>query len=317
MPRATLPRLAITIGDPAGIGPEIVLKAIEMTRSLEYQSMIVGDGEIILALARSLGISLGRRHDIVDTAPTRPVPIGVATAEGGESAWKSITTATHLCLSGRADVMVTAPINKVALDIAGHGSTGHTEILQELTGSPWSLTLFVLGDLRALFYSRHLSLRDAIDRVSADGIRTVLERFASVAPAVGLDNPRIAVAALNPHGGEGGLFGREEIDHIAPGIEAARALGIDVHGPIPADAVYAQAHERRYDVVLGLYHDQVAGALKAIDFHGTVSITLGLPFLRFSVDHGTAFDIAGTGRADAANMIATIQHAVRFAQRSS
>ena len=202
---------------------------------------------------------------------------------------------------------MTAPIHKVALDLAGRGHEGHTEILQRLTGSPWSQTLFVLDELRVLFYSRHLSLRDAIDAVRADRICEMLERFASVAPSIGLPAPRIAVAALNPHAGEGGRFGREEIDEIAPGVELARGRGLDVHGPVPADSVFHLARQGRYDVILSLYHDQAAGVLKSIDFHGTVSITLGLPFLRFSVDHGTAHDIAGTNQADAANMVRTLR----------
>jgi 4-hydroxythreonine-4-phosphate dehydrogenase len=321
------PRLAITLGDPAGIGPEIVVKALAATRHLAYQPLLVGSRQAAERAAEAAGLDLRLVEadaPLNDTAGATlriaispsdaegEVRVGVESPEGGESAWQAIQSATSMCLDGRADAMVTAPLNKLALEMAGRGSTGHTEILQELTSSPWSLTMFVLDELRALFYSRHLSLRDAIDRITADGIVTVLQRFASVAPSIGLDRPRIAVAAVNPHGGEAGLFGREEIDHIQPAILRARSAGMDVTGPIPADAVYAQARAGRYDVVLGMYHDQVAGSLKSIDFHGTVSLTLGLPFLRFSVDHGTAFDIAGQNRADAGNMIATIERTARF-----
>lgn len=325
---STGPRLAITLGDPAGIGPEIVVKALDATRHLSYRPLLVGSRPAAERAAHAAGLNLrlvdaGAPREMVDDATTlevaimasgqdEDVTIGVESAEGGESAWQAIQAATGICLDGQADAMVTAPLNKLALEMAGRGSTGHTEILQELTASPWSLTMFVLDELRALFYSRHLSLRDALDRITADGIVTVLERFASVAPSIGLDRPRIAVAAVNPHGGEAGLFGREEIDHIQPAVERARASGMDVSGPIPSDAVYALARAGRYDVVLGMYHDQVSGSLKSIDFHGTVSVTLGLPFLRFSVDHGTAFDIAGQNRADAGNMISTIERTVRF-----
>jgi 4-hydroxythreonine-4-phosphate dehydrogenase len=324
----TAPRLAITLGDPAGIGPEIVVKALVATRHLSYRPLLVGSRQAAERAAHSAGLELrlvdaeapletmdvGSTHQVAiyPGSPEADVPVGVESAGGGESAWQAIQTATDLCMRGVADAMVTAPLNKLALEMAGRGSTGHTEILQELTSSPWSLTMFVLDDLRALFYSRHLSLRDAIDRITADGIVTVLERFVSVAPSIGLDRPRIAVAAVNPHGGEAGLFGREEIDHIEPAVARARAAGMDVSGPVPSDAVYALARAGRYDVVLGMYHDQVSGSLKSIDFHGTVSVTLGLPFLRFSVDHGTAFDIAGQDRADAGNMIATIERTARF-----
>jgi 4-hydroxythreonine-4-phosphate dehydrogenase len=322
----TAPRLAITLGDPAGIGPEIVVKALVATRHLPYRPLLVGSRQAAERAADAAGLDLrlvdaDAPLELVDAGTLQvgimlggpdDVPVGVESAAGGESAWQAIRAATDMCLDGRADAMVTAPLNKLALEMAGRGSTGHTEILQEFTSSPWSLTMFVLGELRALFYSRHLSLRDAIDRITADGIVTVLERFASVAPSIGLDRPRIAVAAVNPHGGEAGLFGREEIDHIQPAVERARAAGMDVSGPVPSDAVYALARAGRYDVVLGMYHDQVSGSLKSIDFHGTVSVTLGLPFLRFSVDHGTAFDIAGQNRADAGNMIATIERTARF-----
>ena len=324
----TTPRLAITLGDPAGIGPEIVVKALVATRHLAYQPLLVGSRKAAERAAEAAGLDLRLveadapledgdagatlRVAISPGDAAGEVPVGVESPEGGESAWQAIQSATSMCLDGRTDAMVTAPLNKLALEMAGRGSTGHTEILQELTSSPWSLTMFVLDELRALFYSRHLSLRDAIDGITADGIVTVLQRFASVAPSIGLDRPRIAVAAVNPHGGEAGLFGREEIDHIQPAVLRARSAGMDVSGPVPADAVYALARAGRYDVVLGMYHDQVAGSLKSIDFHGTVSLTLGLPFLRFSVDHGTAFDIAGQNRADAGNMIATIERTVRF-----
>ena len=203
-------------------------------------------------------------------------------------------------------MLVTAPINKYSLELAGRGHEGHTEMLMEMTGSPWSMTVFLLDSMRVAFFSRHLSLAQAIAAINAEAICEQLVRLASSAPTLGLTDPLIGVAALNPHAGENGLFGREEIDEIEPGIAAARERGIRVEGPIPADAIFHQAREGRYDAVLGLYHDQVSAVLKAIDFHRVVSVTLGLPFLRLSVDHGTAFDIAGTNRADPRNMIETL-----------
>jgi 4-hydroxythreonine-4-phosphate dehydrogenase len=312
------PRLAITAGDPCGVGPEVVVKALadpEVRRAC--RPLLVGDLRHLRRTAADCGVALelvpaGQATgddavpvvDLDDVDPAlRP---GEIAAAAGAAAWDAIEASVGLCLAGEVDGLVTAPIHKVSLDLAGRGHEGHTEILQRLTASPWSQTLFVLDELRVLFYSRHLSLRDAIDAVRADHICAMLERFASVAPAIGLPAPRIAVAALNPHAGEGGRFGREEIDEIAPGIELARARGLDVHGPVPADSVFHLARGGRYDVILSLYHDQAAGVLKSIDFHGTVSITLGLPFLRFSVDHGTAHDIAGQNRADPANMVRTL-----------
>jgi len=239
--------------------------------------------------------------------------VGRVSAAAGAASWEYIEHGVRLCLDGLADVLVTAPINKQALEAANLGHQGHTEMLQELTGSSWSQTLFTGGGLTVLFYSRHISLRDAIGAITADGIVTTLQRFSEAAPALGMPAPRIGVAALNPHAGEAGLFGDEEIVHIAPGVKAARRLGIDVVGPIPADSIFHQAREGRFDVVLSLYHDQVASVVKTLDFHGTVSLTLGLPFLRLSVDHGTAHDIAGRNLADSRNMECTLAMAASVA----
>jgi 4-hydroxythreonine-4-phosphate dehydrogenase len=315
-----LPRLAISIGDPSGVGPEVVVKALanpEVRRAC--RPVVVGDLATLNAVATSCRIDLpfhkfeAADRDrpesvaVVDLELPGPIPnAGEISAGGGEAAWLAVDKAVRLCLDGSADALVTAPLSKTALGLAGRGHDGHTEILQKLTGSEWALTLFVLDSLRILFFTRHVSLRDAITAVKADALCLTLERFAQVAPRLGLQSPRIAVAALNPHAGEGGLFGREEIDEIVPGIAAANARGVDVSGPIPADTVFHLAKEGRWDVVMSLYHDQAAGVPKSIDFHRTVSITLGLPFLRFSVDHGTAHDIAGRNRADASNMVHTI-----------
>lgn len=314
------PTLAISIGDPSGVGPEVVIKALahEEVRNA-CTPLVVGDLATLKQTAASCGIDLpfvgvataaevqpGSVPVIDLEVPGPPPPMGEISAQGGEAAWLAIDRAVRLCVDGEADALVTAPISKTAVGLAGRGHDGHTEVLQRMTGSDWALTLFVLDNLRILFFTRHVSLRDAIAAVKADAICKTLERFAQVAPRLRLDSPRIAVAALNPHAGEGGLFGREEIDEIAPGIAAARERGIDVYGPIPADTVFHLARQGQWDVVMSLYHDQAAGVPKSIDFHRTVSITLGLPFLRFSVDHGTAHDIAGKNRADASNMVHTI-----------
>jgi 4-hydroxythreonine-4-phosphate dehydrogenase len=320
-------RLAITMGDPCGIGPEIVLKTLADAEARgRAQHLVVGDLGLLERTARLCGLSVslepasaldwvsaGGSIPVLDTggAAADLVP-GEASAAGGEAAWRAIEAAVGVCSAGGADALVTAPINKVALSLSGRGSHGHTELLQELTGSPWSLTVFLLDSLRAVYYSRHLSLRDAIDAVRAEPLADLLVRFKEVAPALGLSDPLVGVAALNPHGGEGGLFGREELDEIGPGIELARTRGVRVEGPIPADSIFHLAQSGRFDAVVGLYHDQVAAVLKSIAFERVVSVTLGLTFLRFSLDHGTAYDIAGRNAADARNMAAVLEAADRI-----
>jgi len=315
-------RAVISMGDPAGIGPEIVLKALCDPRARRgLRAVIVGDLAELRRTAAASELDLALEDIVPGEWPREAVGVidlanagrgivpGRASAEGGEAAWSYIETATRLCMSGDADVLVTGPINKYSLELAGRGHEGHTEMLMEMTGSPWSMTVFLLDALRVAFFSRHLSLAQAIAAIRAEAICEQLVRLAGSAPVLGLADPLIGVAALNPHAGENGLFGREEIDEISPGIEAARVRGVRVEGPVPADAIFHQARDGRYDAVLGLYHDQVSAVLKAIDFHRVVSVTLGLPFLRLSVDHGTAFDIAGAGVADPRNMIETLVRA--------
>lgn len=310
------PKVVLTVGDPAGIGPEIAMVTASDPHVRDAADvLLVGDLGHLRRVARLVdrpislcdvrdGSALGADDVAVWHVASCGVDleIGTPSAVAGRAAFEYIAEGVALCQKGTGDVLATAPINKYALSLAGLGHEGHTERLARLTGSPWSLTLFLVENIRVLFLTRHLSLRQAIDAVTADAIVTALQRFATTAPSLGIPNPRIAVAALNPHAGEEGLFGNEETEQIVPGIRLAREAGLDVVGPVPADAVFAQAREGRYDLVLALYHDQAAAVCKSIDFHGTVSLTLGLPFLRFSVDHGTAFDIAGQGRASAANM---------------
>jgi 4-hydroxythreonine-4-phosphate dehydrogenase len=320
----------ITAGDPAGVGPEVVLKALaNPSIRRRVDPLVVGSLAQLSDTVRSCRLDLeltavgpaerphGGAIGVLDVGDASTVSTGELSPEAGEAAWRAIAAAVDVCLSGDGDVLVTAPINKISLDLAGRGHDGHTEILQRLTASPWSQTLFVLGELRILFYTRHLSLRDAIDALDADGIGETLVRFASVCGRIGLESPRIAVAALNPHAGEGGRFGREEIDHIEPAVRLARAAGLDVSGPIPGDSVFHLARQGAFDVVLSLYHDQAAGVPKSIDFHGTISVTLGLPFLRLSVDHGTALDIAGRNAADPRNMENTLALAAHYASPAS
>jgi len=218
-------------------------------------------------------------------------------------------------LAGRADALATAPINKEALWRAGYRYLGHTEMLGALTGSPDPLTMFAVRNMRIFFLTRHMSLREAVAEVKRDRLAAILPRIVGELRTLGFDRPRIAVAALNPHAGEGGALGKEDLEEIAPAVQDARGQGWQVDGPVPADAVFAQALDGRYDAVLALYHDQGHIAAKTLDFHGAVSVTLALPFIRTSVDHGTAFDIAGKGLARAESMAAAILMAGDLAKR--
>jgi 4-hydroxythreonine-4-phosphate dehydrogenase len=325
-----LPTIGITCGDPAGIGPEIVLAAAAHPAVREAcRPVLIGDIDHLRRTARLIGLDwpveafteAGSASDAIAVKDVpgvpRNLPFGADSAEGGEAAYNSLVAGVRMAEGGEVESLVTAPISKRALRMAGRGHLGHTELLAELTGSPWSLTYFTVKNLRVLFLTRHLALRAALDAIDAGLILRTVERFCSVSSMVGLDSPRLALQAMNPHGGEGGLFGSEEIEILAPAVAQARDLGLDLHGPIPADSVFALAMQGRYDVVVSLYHDMAAGICKSIDFHGTVSTTLGLPFLRFSVDHGTAFDIAGRGTADPANMVATVLRAAEYSSQSA
>lgn len=286
-----LPRIAITTGDPAGIGPEIVTKALSDQR--------------VQAACRP--VIFGPLDGVTEA------PHGTVSAAGGSIAFKSIKAAVEAAESGDVDAIATAPINKESLAAANIPFIGHTEILAGLTGTVDPLTMFETLGLRVFFLSRHVSLRRACDLVTADSVYTALSRAdRELRTTLNVQDPLIAVAGLNPHCGEHGLFGDEE-RLIETGIARAQASGIRVAGPIGADSVFHQAKTGRYSAVLSLYHDQGHIACKTLDFDRTISLTLGLPFLRTSVDHGTAFDIAGKNQASAVSMIEAILVAARYA----
>jgi len=299
------PLVGVTMGDPAGIGPEIVAKALaEPDVYRVSRPLVVGDLRTIAKIVSDLAN--------VDVAALR---MGVIQPEAGRAAGQAIERAIRLAQAGEIDAIATAPLNKEALWAAGYPYPGHTEMLAELTGSRESLTMFVIGALRIFFLTRHLSLRDAIDQVTRTRVAATLAVMAQVLAGLGIDAPRIVVAGLNPHAGEGGKMGREEIEEIAPGVEDARRTGLDVSGPVPADSVFHLAADGRFDAVLSLYHDQGHIAAKMTDFYKTVSVTTGLPFVRTSVDHGTAFDIAGKGVASAVSMVEAIRVAAELTAR--
>ena len=326
------PVLAVTMGDPAGIGPEIAVRALldPEVRAIS-RSFLIGDAR---ALQRALTVcglnaelnritgpeALADRPGTIDvlhqeTADPERIEIGKIQAAGGEAAYAAIRSAIELAMAGRVDGVATTPINKESLKAAKIPFIGHTEMFAEHTGAREEMTMFTISGLKIFFLTRHVSLIEACRLITRERVESGIDKCMKALHQLGLDRPHLAVAALNPHGGEEGLFGREEMDAIKPAVAAARARGMQVSGPVPADSVFHMAKLGRYDAVLSLYHDQGHIAAKMLDFEKTVSVTLGLPILRTSVDHGTAFDIAGTGKASAVSMIEAIKVAAEYVVR--
>ncbi|NIC04113.1 4-hydroxythreonine-4-phosphate dehydrogenase PdxA [Billgrantia bachuensis] len=319
--------LAITMGDPAGIGPEIICRAVAgMTPEQRGGVLLVGDPEIYRRAAALIEaplefVSFEERRsgdDRVAVAEVRvaqgeELPDGRISAAGGDLAFRCVERAVALVQAGHARVIVTAPLNKAALHAAGHHYDGHTGMLAALTGAPSSFMLLASERLSTLHVSTHVSLRGAIDRVTVERIAATVEAGHEHLKAMGVASPRIAVAGLNPHCGEGGIFGDEDERIIAPAVRALRQRGFDVQGPISADTVFYRASRGEFDLVVAQYHDQGHIPVKLIAFDTTVNVSLGLPVMRTSVDHGTAYDIAWQGRADATNMGAAIAYARRLA----
>ena len=324
------PLIVATAGDPAGVGPEIVVQAaLDPDVQAHMRVCVVGERTALLAAGRALELDLAL--DVVD-APDRgsyePITItvvdtgtvpqalswGEISAQGGVAAFAAVKTALGFLRSGAAAAMATAPIHKESLRMGTVPYIDHTSMLKGLTGAPDVMTMFATGKLRIFFLTRHIALREVSAALTIEGVRQGIHSSVSHLATLGIKRPRLAVAALNPHGGEHGLFGDEEEDVLKPAIAQAQAeTEAEVVGPIPADAIFHQGAEGAYDAVLSLYHDQGHIAAKTLDFHGTVSFTLGLPFLRTSVDHGTAFDIAGRGIVNAHGMKEALQAAATYA----
>jgi 4-hydroxythreonine-4-phosphate dehydrogenase len=329
-PDARRPRVAVTMGDPAGIGPEVVLKAVAEPDVLAACApVIVGDAQLLAHAARTLDLQCG--YDIVRRGESLPadagLPViyhldnigasvapGVESGEAGRAAAEYIEAAVELCASGACDAISTAPINKRALFLGGYSFPGHTEFLAHLTGTSECAMAFVASNLRIVLISTHVPLADAIRLVEKDRIVRVVRLTNRELKRWGIARPRIAVAALNPHGAEGGLFGVEESAEIMPAVEAARAEGIEALGPFSADTVFLRASRGEFDAVVSCYHDQAMIPVKCLSFGEAVNVTLGLPFIRTSVDHGTAFDIAGRGIAEHSSMVAAIKLAAQLAR---
>ncbi len=329
--RRGLPRIGITMGDPAGIGPEVVLKAVAEAEVLKAcVPVIVGDAQLLAHTARTLDLRCG--YDIVRRDESFPESIaapfiyhldnisghvepGIESGAAGRAAAEYIEAAVELCGAGLVDAISTAPINKRALFLGGYSFPGHTEFLAHLTSAEECAMAFVASNLRIVLISTHVPLAEAIRLVERDRIIGVIKLADRELKRWGIAEPRLAVAALNPHGAEGGLFGVEEAAEIAPAVEACRAEArIDVRGPFSADTVFLRASRGEFDAVIACYHDQAMIPVKCLSFGEAVNVTLGLPFIRTSVDHGTAFDIAGKGIAEHSSMVAAITLAARLAR---
>ena len=326
------PIVGITMGDPAGIGPEVALRTVVDQRVQRVCiPVIIGDGgalERVRAACRlrrriravgSPGEARGSGAiEVLDLKNVDPVacPVGVVSAAAGRAAVEYVFKSVELAMAGDIAAAVTAPLNKEAMRRAGFRYDGHTEIYAEKTGTRDYSMMLVVGRLRVLHVSTHLALREAVERVTRERVLTVIRLAGVAAQMLGIRAPRIGVAGLNPHAGEGGLFGREEIEQIAPAVAAARAEGFDVQGPISPDTVFYRARRGEFDFVIAMYHDQGHVPLKLVGFDRGVNVTVGLPIIRTSVDHGTAFDIAGTGKARHESLVAATLLAVRMARRS-
>ena len=327
---ARVPRIGITMGDPAGIGPEVVLKAVAEREVLDAcVPVIVGDARHLAHTARTLDLTCGydivRRGEAFPEEPAGPVIYhldniqgtvapGVESGDAGRAAAEYIEAAVELCGAGAVDAIATAPINKRALFLGGYSFPGHTEFLAHLTGSAESAMAFVASNLRIVLISTHVPLAEAIRLVEKERIVRVTRLANRELRRWGIERPRIAVAALNPHGAEGGLFGVEEAAEIQPAVAACRDEGLEVSGPHSADTVFLRASRGEFDAVISCYHDQAMIPVKCLSFGEAVNVTLGLPFIRTSVDHGTAFDIAGRGVAEHSSMVAAITLASRLAR---
>ena len=333
--------LAITMGDPAGIGPEIIVKAIlrlqDRIQSGALRLLVIGSNDALEQARRQftpeLSLQTVSETDAhwpavaaLQAGPEGdPIQPGQLSADGGRFAFQAVELGVRLAMTGRVGAIVTAPLNKAALNKAGYHYPGHTEMLAELTGTRGSCMMLAHGNMRVSHVTTHIALEDVPKRATPERLRRVLELTHDALTRLRTGRARIAVAALNPHAGEGGLFGRHDIDVAAPVIARAVADGMDVVGPVPGDTVFVKLRAGQYDAVVANYHDQGHIPVKLLGFEidpvtGTwndlsgVNITLGLPIIRTSVDHGTAFDIAGKGIANAQSLIEAIEYAELLAR---
>lgn len=321
--------IAVTMGDPAGIGPEIIIKSLT-------EGELSGAPVVVVGCSRTLqrvldkGITQSAKIRVIETvrdAQFAPLVInvldepladpealqpGVVQAMAGDLAFRCVRRATELAMAGEVKAIATAPLNKEALHLAGHHYPGHTELLAKLTGSQDYAMVLYTDSLKVIHVTTHIALRKFLDTLNQDRVKNVIKIADTFLKRVGYSHPRIAVAGVNPHAGENGLFGDEEINIVGPAIETMKAEGLNVFGPCPPDTVFMQCNEGMYDIVVAMYHDQGHIPLKLLGFYDGVNITAGLPFIRTSADHGTAFDIAWTGKAKAESMMISIQLAMQI-----
>ena len=336
------PILAITMGDPAGIGPEIVVRSLSRKETYEKcRPIVTGDAGVMKEAVRLLGLDLEVnavdkvedakfQYGVIDVLDLKCVDLssfrfGEVQSQCGNAAFLSIRKAIDLALANEVDGTVTAPLNKEALNLAGHHYDGHTEIYATFTGTKKYAMMLADENIRVIHVSTHVPLRKACDLVKKERVIEVAELIYDACRQLGIENPLIGIAGLNPHSSENGMFGFEEKEEIIPAIEQLRAMGFNVDGPVPPDSIFAKAKCGKYDACVAMYHDQGHIPLKMCAFNWNketgkmeaasgVNITLGLPIIRVSVDHGTAFDVAGKGIASDDAMVMSIDYATRMAK---
>lgn len=316
------------MGDPAGIGPEICVKALSREELSDLCRPVVYGDEKVLRRAMAVVSSPMDLHRLDDPGTPRDGALNVVSLDNvpegweygrvqaacGRAAFEYIVRAVEDAKAGKIDGVVTGPINKESMNTAGMHYAGMTEIFAELTGTKDYSMMLTGGPLKVIHVSTHVSMREAIERVRKERVLRVIHLADAMLRDLGSERRRIAVAGLNPHSSEHGLFGAEEEREVVPAVEAAKAEGLDVTGPVPPDTVFLKASTGQFDIVVAMYHDQGHIPLKLLDFMGGVNVTVGIPVVRTSVDHGTAFDIAGKGIADETSMIRAIELGARFAR---
>ena len=328
----SLPRIAITMGDAAGVGPEVIVKSLAHAALYDTcRPLVIGDAARLQKAVEITGVKLtinpltretiaAARHicGIVDVVDLKLIPadlpFGKLSSIAGDAAYQYIKIATELAMAGQVEAICTAPLNKEALHAGGHIYPGHTEILAALTGTEEVSMMLTAPRLRVIHVTTHIGLMDAIRKIEPGLVERTIARGHEVLVKAGLPRQKIGVCAINPHAGENGLFGQgEEAAKITPAVQACRAKGWDVEGPLPADTLFFRAGRGDFDLVVAMYHDQGHGPVKVLGIEAGVNITVGLPVIRTSVDHGTAFDIAGTGKADERSLLEALRQGIELA----
>nr|WP_092049950.1 4-hydroxythreonine-4-phosphate dehydrogenase PdxA [Bhargavaea ginsengi] len=328
------PIIGITMGDAAGVGPEIILKSLQHSEMHDIcRPVIIGDMSMLERAKTFVGSEVPVRAitedeltDLAEDSGTvycldldllpADLPVGKVSPEAGHAAFEYLATAIRLAMDGKISAICTAPLNKEALQKGGHLYPGHTEILADLTGTEEYSMMLSAPNLRVIHVTTHVGIVDAIKMINPERVYRVIQLAHETLRRSGLENPKIAVCGINPHAGENGLFGYGEEEKVIPGVERAQEEGIDVVGPLPADTLFFRAVRGDFDIVVAMYHDQGHGPVKVLGLDAGVNITVGLPIVRTSVDHGTAFDIAGTGIADEKSLMEAIRQAVDLAPKS-